>query len=44
MPPTTKETLVPSPSPSLPEMMEINVEALEAEFSRLAAEDGMYYS
>ena len=42
MPPTTKETLVPSPSPSLPEMMEINVEALEAEFSRLAAEDGTY--
>ena len=42
MPPTTKETLVPSPTPALAEMTDINVEALEAEFSRQAAEDGTY--
>ena len=43
MPPTTKETLVPSPTPALAEMTDINIEALEVEFSRLAAEDGMYF-
>ena len=41
MPPTTKETLAPSPTPMLPEMTDINMDALEAEFARLAAEDGM---
>ena len=41
MPPTTKETLSPSPTPMLPEMTDINMDALEEEFARIAAEDGM---
>ena len=42
MPPTTKETLSPSPTPMLPEMTDINMDALEEEFARIAAEDGVY--